>query len=160
MKEAPDNRRIFIWRDQEPVEANIDRFADVIVEKLAAELFDVNGSLFWLEAGGLANLRDLITRHFVSIRLGGTVDKPNGEIEYFSFEFPLVAKTNKEPDKKALNALGAALLERVAKGPQEPRRLSEQQQREVQYRLGIGEPKDKLAREYNVELETIRQVGR
>jgi hypothetical protein len=67
---------------------NINRFADAIAEKLAAELFDVNGSLFWLEAGGPASLHNLITQHFVSIRLGGTVDKPNGEIEYFSFEFP------------------------------------------------------------------------
>ena len=103
MKEAPDGRRIFIWRDKEPVEANISRLADAIAERLVAELFDVNGGLFWLEAGGLvsvANLRDLITQHFVSIRLGGTVDKPNGGSSISRSTSPWWQKRTRSPTKR------------------------------------------------------------
>jgi hypothetical protein len=46
-------------------------------------------------------LREIITRHIVSIRLVncGTVDAPRWEGEYYSFDFPLVADTSKEPNE-------------------------------------------------------------
>jgi hypothetical protein len=46
----------------------------------------------------------------------------------------------KDPTNRILISLNAALVCRVAKGP--------------------SEPKDKLAREYNVDVDTIRQVVR
>jgi hypothetical protein len=42
----------------------------------------------------------------------------------------------------------------------EPRELTPQKQQEVRDRLKIGEPKDKLAREYGVDVDTIRQLVR
>jgi hypothetical protein len=67
---------------------------------------------------------------------------------------------NKEPDKKALNSLNAALLERVAKGPSEPRRLSPQQQQEARYRLKTGEPRDRIADAYGVDADTTKELAR
>ena len=106
-------------------------------------------------------LHEIITRHVVSIRLVncGTVDVPSWQGEYFSFDFPLVANTNNEPDKKVLNSLNAALLERVAKGPSEPRRLSPQQLQDVHARLKTGEPRDRIADAYGVDVDTIKQLA-
>ena len=97
MNDKLDDRKIFIWRG--PEDAN--RLTDAVAEKLVTELFNVDGSLFWLDAGRLvpANknvLRDLITRHFVSVRLAnhGTIDAPRWEYDYFSFDFRPEADTS------------------------------------------------------------------
>jgi hypothetical protein len=55
---------------------------------------------------------------------------------------------------------GRGLVWRVAKGPSEPFKSTPQQQREVRHRLKMGEPNDKLARDYNVDIDTIRQLVR
>jgi hypothetical protein len=125
MKTAPDGRRIFVWRCPE----DTNRFAGAIAEKLVAELFTIDGSLFWFDAGKAIPvnkdvLHTLVTKHFVSIRLvnrGGD----SWERETYSFEFPVVADTSKEPNERVLIDIIATLLERVAKGPSTPRELSE-----------------------------------
>jgi hypothetical protein len=38
--------------------------------------------------------------------------------------------------------------------------LTPQQQREVHARLKVGEPQDNIARSYNVDVDTIRQLVR
>ena len=50
--------------------------------------------------------------------------------------------------------------QRVTKGPSEPRRLTPQQQREIHARLKVGEPQDNIARSYNVDVDTIKQLAR
>jgi hypothetical protein len=160
---APDGRRIFVWRGPE----DGTRLADVVAEEAVAELFEVDRSLVWLNAGRHAPahvnvLREIITRKIKSVRLvnRGTTDAPRWEHEFFPFDFPRVADTSREPDEKVLIALSAALLLRVAKGPSKPFRLTEQQQNEVRMRLNVGEPRDRIAEAYSVDVETIGRVAR
>jgi hypothetical protein len=107
-------------------------------------------------------LREVIGRHIVSLRLvnRGTTDAPTWNLEYRPFDFPRVADTSREPDEKVLLALSAALLLRVAKGPSKPFRLTEQQQNEVRMRLNVGEPRDRIADAYGVDVETVARVAR
>lgn len=157
MKEAPDGRKIFLWRGPEAT----NRLTDAIAEAAIAELFNVNGVLVWLNEGqpvpvNKGVLREVITRHIVSVRL---VDRESSwKVEYFSFAFSITADVSKEPNERVLIDMAAALLGQVAKGPQEPVRLTSQQQKEVRYRIGIGEPQANLAREYKVDADTIRQL--
>src|SRR5262249_47516873 len=44
-----DDRKIFTWHGPQ----DFDRFANVIAEQAAAELFEVNKTLMWLDAGQL-----------------------------------------------------------------------------------------------------------
>jgi hypothetical protein len=52
------------------------------------------------------------------------------------------------------------LIQRLPKGPSEPLKLSEQQQRKVRDRLKIGESKDRIAHAYGVDVDTIRRMAR
>jgi hypothetical protein len=72
---------------------------------------------------------------------------------------PLEADSSKEPNKRILIDMIAALVLRVAKGPSAPHRLSEQQQQEVRARLKEGEP-GVLSRGYGVDVETIGRLVR
>jgi hypothetical protein len=107
-------------------------------------------------------LREVIGRHIVSLRLvnRGTTDAPTWNLEYRPFDFPRVADTSCEPDEKVLIALSDALLLRVARGPSKPFRLTEQQQNEVRMRLNVGEPRDRIADAYGVDVETVARVAR
>jgi hypothetical protein len=155
---SPDGRRIFVWHGKNPAE-DANRLTNAVAEAAIAELFELNGGLFWLDKGRLvpANkdvLRNIIARHIVAVRLvdhGG--DK--WESEFYPFEFPVTADVSKQPNERVLIDMTAALLERVAKGPSEPRRLSPQQQREVRARLAMGEAKDRIANAYGVPVDTI-----
>ena len=53
-----------------------------------------------------------------------------------------------------------ALILRVARGPVEPFRLTPQQQREIHDRLKMGEPKDRIAHAYGIDVDTIGQLVR
>jgi DNA-binding NarL/FixJ family response regulator len=53
-----------------------------------------------------------------------------------------------------------ALVLRVAREPVEPFRLTPQQQREVRARLKKGEPRENIARGYNVDVETIKKLAK
>jgi hypothetical protein len=156
-----NDRRIFLWHGKNPTE-DANRLTDAVAEAAIAELFELNGGLFWLDKGRLVPvnkdvLRNIIARHIVAMRLvnrGG--DK--WESEFYPFEFPVTAAASKEPNERVLIDMAAALLGRVAKGPSEPRRLSDQQLREVRDRLAMGEPKDRIADAYGVPVEAIRQL--
>jgi hypothetical protein len=52
------------------------------------------------------------------------------------------------------------LVLRVAREPVEPRRLTPQQHREIHDRIKMGEPKDRIAHAYNVDVDTIGQLVR
>ena len=126
----------------------------------------MNRSLFRLTGGRLIAvnkdvLRDIIARHIVSLRLVNrtSTNDPHWEIENFSFEFPIVADTSEQPDQRVLLDLIEALVLRAAKGPSEPRLLNPQQLREVRDRIKMGEPKDRIARAYNVDVSVIRQLA-
>ena len=106
-------------------------------------------------------LRDIIARHIVSLRLvnRASTNAPVWEIEKFQFDFPVVADTSEQPDQRVILNLINALVSLVAKGPMEPRVLTTQQLREVRDRIKIGEPKEAIARAYNVDVATIRQLA-
>jgi hypothetical protein len=142
------------------------RLADTIAEKTQTELFNVDGSLFQFTEGRLIAinkdiLRNVIARHIVSLRLvnRASTNDPHWEIEYDSFEFPIVADTSERPDQQVLLDLITALSGRVAKEPSEPCQLTPQQQREIRDRVKMGEPKDNIARAYNVDVATVRQLA-
>jgi hypothetical protein len=160
MKTAPDGRRVFVWHGKNPAE-DTSRLTEAVAEVAITELFELNGILVHLTEGQLVPvnkdvLREIIKRHIVSVRLmsRGT----DWEREFYSLDFPITADPSKEPDQRVLIDMVAALQGLVAKGPSESIKLTPQQQREVQARLKIGEPKDKLAREYSVDVDVIRQL--
>jgi hypothetical protein len=99
---APDKRKfIFIWRGPQ----DVDRLADAIAEKTQTELFNVDRGLHHLTEGRLVAvnkdiLRDIIARHIGSLRLvnRGSTNNPVWELEYFNFDFPVVADTSERPN--------------------------------------------------------------
>ena len=104
-------------------------------------------------------LLEIITKHVVTKRLvnRGTAYKPIWEREYCAFEPSereirtlLIAKTLEE----------GGLAQRLPKFSSEPLRLKEQQERDARARLNIGEPQEKLAREYSIDVDTIRRLAR
>jgi hypothetical protein len=134
------------------------RLANAIADKAITQLFSMNGSLVLFSEGAVTRpvLLEIITKTIAGVRLvahDGTL-----KVEYFSFDFAPGTDPSKAPDDKVLTSLMNKLLPLVAKGPSEPKKLSNQQQHEVQTRASIGEPKDKLAREYGVDIATIRQL--
>jgi sRNA-binding carbon storage regulator CsrA len=151
MKNAPDGRRIFVWRG--PGDTN--RLADAVAEEAVAELFEVDRSLVWLNAGRHAPahvnvLREIITRKIKSVRLvnRGTTDAPRWEVEDFSLDLPV----------EVIVALSAALLERVAKGPSAPRRLTTHEREATIQRLKQGEQPAAIAQAYDVDVEMVRRL--
>ena len=158
----PGSRRLHVWRGR-VLKEDTDRLSEAVAEKAGAELFNLNGSLVWLNEGQPVRadknvLREIITRHIVSIRLvnRGTTDVPRWESEYYSFDFPLGADTSKEPSEQVLINLMNRLILLVARGPSEPFKLTPRQQEEVRARLKQGEPKDQIASAYSVDVDTIR----
>ena len=140
--------------------------AEAVAERTQTELFNVNGELYQLTEGRLVAinkdiLRDIVARHLVSPRLvnRGSTSAPVWEVEKFSFDFPVVADTREQPDQRVVLNLINALVALVAKGPTQPRVLTPQQLREVHARIKIGEPKENIARAYNVDVAVIRQLA-
>jgi hypothetical protein len=161
MNDELGSRRIFLWQGQNPTE-DANRLTAAVAELAIAELFELNGGLFWLDKGRLVPvnkdvLREIIARHIVAMRL---VDRGGDkwESEFYPFDFPITADASKQPNERVLIDMAAALLGRVAKGPSEPTKMTPQQQREIRDRCRIGEPKDKLAREYGVSVAAIQQM--
>jgi hypothetical protein len=72
-----------------------------------------------------------------------------------------------EPDEMTLlNLIRAKTLEdgalapRLPKAPSEPRQLSEQQRLEIHSRLKIGEPEERIANAYGIDVSVIRRLAR
>jgi hypothetical protein len=155
-------RTPFVWRGLDP-DDDTNRLIEKIAEKAITRLFNVDGGLVLFSDGqtipvARSTLHEIITKIIAGVRLveaGGTL-----KAEYFSFDFPIGGDLSKGPSDRTLAAITDRLLTLVAKGPQQPVRLSEQHQREVRDRLRIGEPREKLARDYGVPIDTIRQVAR
>ena len=148
------DKEVFIWRNAE----DSSRFVDAIAQKLVTELFNVNSSLTWLDAGkdvpvNKTILHQLINKHFVSVRLTDQLVP-----EYFSFDFPNTPDASKQPNERSLLAIIDMLLERVAKGPQEPVRLTPQRQQEARARLKMGERPERIAAAFGAPVEAIRQL--
>jgi hypothetical protein len=55
---------------------------------------------------------------------------------------------------------GGGLVWRVAKVPSEPTKLSEQQQRKVRMRLGVGESQSNIASSYGVDVAEVARMAR
>jgi hypothetical protein len=162
-KASPDGRRIFLWHGRNSVD-DANRLADAIAEAAAEELFELNGQLVWLNNGRpvpvrMDALREIIARHIASVRLVRHVDGSWG-CEHFSFDFPLGRNTNEEPTQQTLIDLIGKLIPRVARGPQVQHALTEQQQHEVRARSRTGEPPDRIAEAYRVDVDTIRRLAR
>jgi hypothetical protein len=159
-------QNFFVARQESAEDAN--RLADAVAEETTTELFEVDGSLVWLDprAGGGDQpvavykdiLRNIITQHIVSVRLVNRGMR--WECERFSFNFPPGKNASEEPNEQILIGLIDMLLSRVAKGPRKSHQLSEQQEGEIRARLKVGEPQSNIARAYDVDIDTVRQVGR
>ena len=159
MNTAPDGRRIFPWLGQDPI-ADSKKLADAIAESCVAKLFNLNG-LVWLDGTNLVPvnihiLREIVAQHFVSVRL------LNGAfgytVEYFTFDFPAVDDTSKQPNQRVLLGLIDLLLPRVMRGPVEPRVLMEHQIAAIKARHKEGEPISALAEAYGCDAEQIRRL--
>jgi hypothetical protein len=159
MQDTPDGRRIFVWRGSEDKK----RLAETIAESCATELFSANKNLVWLNAGKLvpatlAVLREVFPRHIVSVR---PVNRGEcWDVEYFSFDFPPVADSEREPDQRILLGLVELLVGLVARAPSEPRQLTQQQMQEIRARRREGEPADMVARAYGIEVAQVQQLAR
>jgi hypothetical protein len=156
-----DGRKIFVWRGRD-LDEDTNRMAEAIAESGVAELFAHNGGLIWFHDGqpvpAIRPILPGIIARFIKgtrlVRCGATWKR-----EDFTFDFPVGADTGKEPNDKVLTGLTEALLWRVAKGPQEPVHLSAQQQVEIRQRLAMGEPRDRIASAYKIDLGTVRALA-
>jgi hypothetical protein len=156
---APDTRRIFLWRG--PNDAA--RLADLVAETLIMELFSRDGALVELDEGQFKNVSkdamvELIGERIASVRL--TQGTSGWESEIFSFDFPVTPNDVTAPNQKSLLELMALLVERVAKAPSTPPRLTAQQQFEIRTRFREGEPAENIGRGYGIEADAVRAIGR
>jgi hypothetical protein len=146
-----DSRTIHIFNASGA--GDIERLASAIAERLALQLFDLGGRLYWLgEIGQLTPvsrrlLQNLIGRHFVSVRLASGTDGLHFP------EFHLL-----EVDDQSLSDLMENLVRRVAKGPSQPKKLSDQQRGEIRDRVKMGEPREAVAEAYGVDLATVKAM--
>jgi hypothetical protein len=99
------------------------------------------------------------SRNTVSIRWVNR-EVSGWECQRFTFDFNPTANISKEPNERVLLDLIPALAERVGKAPNTPRRLTEQEQREILARYKQGEPPANIAHAYKAEIEQIKQIGR
>src|SRR5262249_45482054 len=141
------------------------RFAEVISEVCAAELFAMNGGLVMPRDGALVQitpgiLRDLIGKHIATARLVHADDGSWG-VELFNFEFRGGTRdVDGEPNDVTLGDLMRELLTLVARGPTAPSTLSPQRRQEVLGRLRQGEPAKSIAMAYGVSADEIKQLAR
>jgi hypothetical protein len=146
-----DGRTIHIFNARGA--GDIERLASAIAEKLALQLFDLGGRLYWLsEIGQLTPvshrlLQNLVARHFVSVRLANSAD---------GLHFPEFIQL--DVDNQSLSDLMENLVRRVAKGPSQPKKLSDQQRGEIRDRLKMGEPREAVAEAYGVDLATVKAM--
>jgi hypothetical protein len=158
MKDAPGGRSIYIPRGRNPLE-DLNILADCIAAS-DADLFNQDEGAIWITAGKRVpvnpnTLREICKKYVVTKHPRETAG--GWEVAFRPYE----------PDEMTLRALLTAktqeeggLIWRLPKGQSEPRKLSERQREEVYARLKIGEPKEKLAREYGVPVDAIRVIGR
>jgi hypothetical protein len=157
-----NGRQPFVWRGLDP-DDDTNRLIEAIAEKAITRLFNVNGSLVLFSDGQTVPvtrpvLHEIITKIIAGVRLveaGGTL-----KLEYFSFDFQIGGDLTKGPNDRTLADITDRLLTLVAKGPSTPRRLNAQHEREARARIKTGERADSIARSYNVDVDTIRQLAR
>jgi hypothetical protein len=131
-----------------------------------AELFAQTGTVIWLDEGKRIHvnteaLRD-ISKRFIAFPQPmnfGTAETPNWRTAYYSAE----------PTDRVLRALLTArtvetgslacLLPEVPGAPSVPSQLTPRQQDEARMRLRQGEPKDRIADYYHVDIDEIAQLG-
>jgi len=165
---APDGRRIFVWRGKDPVEDNARRLTEAVAEAGIAELFEADGALVWHREGqtsgiGRNVMREIVTKFIVTVRLvknrgsGGTGAE---EVEYYPFGFPVGADTSVEPDQQVLMILVNDLKAIVAKGPSTPQPLSPQLRAAVLARLKVGEPAPRIAEAYRIGIDAVELIRR
>jgi hypothetical protein len=155
---APDGRVVFVWRG----EGDTNRLGEAIADHAVAELFLLEGDvLVQLDpAGGRPTsigrntLHEFVARHVVTVQIGS-----EGRVEYQPFTFPQRADLSREPDQKVLTDLMTILPRLCAKGPTVPSMLTPKQKDEVRMRLRQGEPKDRIADYYRVDIDEIAQLG-
>ena len=145
-----DKRTIFIFQGR--VE-DVRRLTEAIADKLVLELFNLDGRLYWLSESGQLTavsrklLQELIARHFISIRLARRDDGLHVP-EFVQLDL----------DTQSLTDVMDALVSRVARGPSQPRKLSEQIKSEIRMRVRSGEARQEVARAYDIGLADIKAV--
>ena len=152
--QAPDGLTLYKPRGRTQSE-DLDLLAECIANS-KADLFNEDGSVIWIDAGkrigvGTKVLAEIIAKYVVTAWPVNRGDK-------WTVEFRPV-----QIDEMALRALfkeEGGLIGRLPKAPQEPVRLTQQQQREVRDRLSIGEPKTRIAAAYKVDVATIELLAR
>ena len=155
-----NGRAIFVWRGLDP-DDDTNRLVEKIAEKAITKLFNVEGSLVLFSEGQTPPvtrpvLLEIITKTIAGVRLVAHGDTLKAE--YFTFDFPIGGDLSKGPNDRTLINLTNGLLPLVAKGPQEPHRLSPQRQQEARARLKMGERPERIAAAYGVPVEAIRQL--
>jgi hypothetical protein len=161
-----DARKKFIWRGRDDDEK---RLTDVIADRAAGEIFNVDGYLAYLDNGrpvGItpAVMRDIIARHVGTPRLieRGTADERKFDVVLEAFAFPPAGSKwdqNKGPNEKTLLNMIKNLVDMVAKAPRPPVRLQPGQIEIIRSRLKTGEPASLVAAAFRAELEQIREIG-
>lgn len=159
----PNGRTPFVWHGLSP-DDDTRRLTEAIAEKAITRLFNVNGSVVLCSEGQTlpvtrAVLHEIITKIIAGVRLvtgdGGTL-----KVEFYSFGFEIGGDLSKGPNDRTLANILDRLLSLVAKGPQEPRRLNQQHEREARARLKTGEPVTSIAAAYGIDVDVIRQLTR
>jgi hypothetical protein len=155
MNDKLADRSVYTPKGRDPHE-DLILLADCIATS-DADLFAQGSSIVWLkDTGELVGvsrdaLLEIITKYVVTKQLVSHGDR--WQVEYH----PHV------PDEYTLRGLltdDGGLVRRLPRAPSEPTQLSEQRREEVRARLRIGEPRDKLAREYGVDVGVIGAIGR
>jgi hypothetical protein len=152
MNNKLNGRRVYLSQGRDPIEALVDAIATS-----DADLFAQGGSIVWLkDSGELVEVGrgaplELIAKYVVTKQLVQHGDR--WRVEYH----PHV------PDEMTLRALlmgEGGLAQRLPKAPSEPIKLTSQQAQEARDRLAMGEPKNRIAAAYKVDVATIEQLAR
>jgi hypothetical protein len=158
---SQDTRETFIWNGKGD---DLDRLAELVTTKAAAELFCINKTLHHLQDGKLTqvdlrSMRSLISKYVKTVRLvnKGTADQPRFEVEFHEFEFRPDADPEFEPGQNDLASLITALVSMVSK-PNRPIGVSIQDRRAIRIRRQSGESEERIAQYYRISTEMVRLV--
>jgi hypothetical protein len=156
---SPDDCREYRPRHQDLAE-DLCILSDAIAIS-DADLFNRDGATVLIDQGVVvqvnpARLREIIAKH---IRIKMVVDR-DGVLEVTFVPYVLAA------EDKTLRTLlmterieDGNLAQRLPKMPGKEMKLTENQLQQVRDRLKIGEPPEKIAPSYNVDVATIRRLA-
>jgi hypothetical protein len=124
-----------------------------------ADLFGQGDCIFWIAAGKRVpvnpnvlweiSTKYVVTKHPRETTNGWDVEFRPHEPDEMTLRALLTAKTPEE----------GGLIWRLPKGPSEPSKLSEQEQREVRMRLKTGERPERIAHAYGTDVGTIERLS-